>query len=227
MADGYPKGTSPTKPYDPNNVATNRDPRMDLFIVRNGETIFGLNIGTSAGGADAFGSDVNATRSGYYLQKLIDPNVSLKTGSVITTTIAPILLGKPELYLNFAEAAIHVTGNPDAKIYGYSARDMIIKIRNRALGAGKDLYLPTLTAGPDFLNLILNERRIELCFEDFRFWDIRRLSKGLADLSSVNTPVYSIYSASPVETRSYKSPYLPLPYSEILKTTKLLNNAGW
>ncbi len=227
MNDGYPRGTSPTKPYDPANVATNRDPRLDLFIVRNGETIFGLTINTFPGGADAYGSDVNATRTGYYLQKLLDPAVSLKSGSVVTTTIAPILLAKPELYLNFAEAAIHVSGNPDTKIYGYSAREVLAKIRNRSLGAGKDLYLPAVNGSQQFLDLTLNERRIELAFEDFRFWDVRRLSKGVSDLSGVNTPVYGIYSANPVETRSYRSPYLPMPYNETLKTTKLINNAGW
>lgn len=228
MVDGYPRGTSPTKTYDPNNVATNRDPRMDLFIVRNGESIFALPtaVNTLAGGTDAYGSDVNATRSGYYLQKLLDPSVSLKSGSVVTTTFAAILLGKPELYLNFAEAAIHVTGNPDTKIYGYSAREVLAKIRNRSLGAG-DVYLPTVSSAAGLLNLILTERRIELCFEDFRFWDLRRLSNGVTDLTALNAPVFGIYSANPVETRSYKSPYMPMPYSEMLKTTKLVNNAGW
>lgn len=227
MADGYPLGTSPSLPYDPLHVAANRDPRLDLFVVRDGESIFGLTINTLAGGTDAYGSDVNATRSGYYLQKLLDPAVSLKTGSVVTTTIAPILLGKPELYLNFAEAAIHVTGDPDAALYGYSARDVLAKVRDRALGTGKDLYLPTVSGGAAFLDLVLNERRIELAFEDQRFWDIRRLSAGPSDVNEVNTPVYGIYSTTPAEIRSYRSPYLPMPYNEMLKTTKLVNNAGY
>lgn len=228
MVDGYPKGTSPTKPYDPLNVATNRDPRLDLFVVRNGENIFGLSpVNTLAGGTDAYGSDVNATKSGYYLQKLLDPAVSLKSGATVTTTFAAILLAKPELYLNFAEAAIRITGNPDTKVYGYSAREVLAKIRNRSLGAGKDLYLPIVSGSAAFLDIVLNERRVELCFEDFRFWDLRRLSKGAADLGALNTPVYGIYSASPIESRSYKSPYLPMPYAEILKTTKLVNNVGY
>ncbi|MEO7766224.1 MAG: RagB/SusD family nutrient uptake outer membrane protein [Ferruginibacter sp.] len=227
MSDGYPRGTSPTKVYDPANVQANRDPRLDLFIVRSGETFANLAINTMPGGLDAYGTDVNATRTGYYLQKLLDPSVRLSSsGSTVTTTFAPILLGKAELYLNFAEAAIRVTGNPDTKIYGYSAGEVLARVRKRALGAG-DLYLPTVTGSTDFLNLLLNERRIELCFEDFRFWDLRRLSKGIADLAAINAPVYGIYSADPIEARSFKSPYLPMPSSEILKTKNLSNNVGW
>ena len=228
MSDGYPRGTSPGKAYDPANVQVNRDPRLDLFIVRTGETFANVVVNAKPGGLDAYGVDVNATRTGYYLQKFLDPTVRLaSSGSSVTTTFAAILLGKPELYLNFAEAALHVTGNPDAKIYGYSASEVLARVRKRALGTGADLYLPTVTNSTNFLNLVLNERRIELCFEDFRFWDLRRLSSGLADLAAINAPVYGIYSTDPIEGRSFKSPYMPMPYSEILKTTKLVNNVGW
>ncbi len=227
MSDGYPLGTSPTKPYDPANVQVNRDPRLDLFIVRNGETFANVAINTLPGGPDAFGSDVNATRTGFYIQKLLDPSVRLaSSGTTVNTTFAPVLLGKPELYLNFAEAAIRVTGSPSTKLYGYAANEVLAKVRKRALGTG-DVYLPTVTSSAAFLALVLNERRIELCFEDFRFWDLRRLSAGVADLSAVNAPVYGIYSADPVETRSFKSPYMPVPYSEILKSKNLVNNVGW
>jgi hypothetical protein len=227
MNDGYPMGTSPSKTIDPNNVANNRDPRLDLFVVRDGETWAKLTIDTKAGGLDAYGSDPNATRSGYYLQKLLNSGVSLETGKVVSTDYAAILLAKPELYLNFAEASINATGNPDDKKYGFSAREVLAKVRNRALGSGKDLYLATVTDKAGFLAVVKNERRIELCFEDFRFWDLRRWSNGTSDVAAINAPVYSIYSTTPVETRSYKSPYMPLPFGELLKTNNLVNNAGW
>ncbi len=227
MNDGHPRGTSPTKPYDPENVTVNRDLRLDLFLVRSGEMFANVAINTKPGGLDAIGADVNATRTGYYLQKLVDGAVRLPGGgTTVVTTHAPILMGKPELYLNFAEAAIRVTNNPTTVIHGYSAKAVLEKIRKRALGTG-DIYLDKVTNGPDFLNLVLNERRIELCFEDFRFWDLRRLSTGVSNLASVNAPVHGIYSAAPVETRSFNSPYMPLPFSEMLKTQNLVNNIGW
>jgi hypothetical protein len=95
------------------------------------------------------------------------------------------------------------------------------------LGSGKDLYLATVADKAGFLAVVKNERRIELCFEDFRFWDLRRWSNGTSDVAAINAPVYSIYSTTPVETRSYKSPYMPLPFGELLKTNNLVNNAGW
>ncbi len=228
MSDGFPiSASSSENPYDQQNIFSNRDPRLDRFVVRTGETFANITVNTQVGGADAFGSDVNATRSGFYLQKLLDGSVRLTTGSVVTTTFAPILLGRPELYLNFAEAAIQATGNPDDKTYQYSAREVLAKIRDRALGADKDAYLPTITGKDTFVELVKNERRVELCFEDHRFWDLRRWSSNKSDFSLVNVPVYGIYSTGVLETREFKSPYMPLPYNEILKTTNLVNNAGW
>lgn len=246
MNDGYPRGTSPLNAYDPLAVQTNRDPRMDLFIVRNGETWAKLvPIATLAGGEDAFGSSVKATRTGYYLQKFLDQAVVLNSTGSVTTNFAAILLGKPELYLNFAEAAFNATGSLDLPIagtttivtpqtitagvaYSYTARAVLAKIRNRALGSTTaDKYLSTVTSA-NFLNLVKNERRCELCFEDFRFWDLRRWATGATDLTALNVPVYGIYSTTvPVEIRSYKTPYMPIPYTEILKTKNLQNNAGW
>ena len=46
-------------------------------------------------------------------------------------------------------------------------------------------------------------------------------------MQSINEPVYGIYSDNPLELRQYKSPYMPMPYSEMIKTNNLVNNAGW
>jgi len=229
MRDGYPiTATSASFPYDPSNAFKNRDSRLELFIVHSGETYAGITIDTSMGGLDAYGSSTNATRTGYYLQKLLDGSVSLSSGSVVTTTIAPILLGRPELYLNFAEAVLNATGSPDDRTYTYSARDVLILIRNRALGnATADKYLKTVMDKNTFLQIIKNERRIELSFEDHRFWDLRRWSTGLSDMGLINTPVHGIYTTNPLEIRQYKSPYMPLPYGEMLKSKYLINNVGW
>lgn len=228
MSDGYPKGMSPTYVVDEDNQFDNRDPRCDRAVVRHGESFGGITVNTLPGGEDAFGSDQNATRAGYYLEKLLDPDVSLATNGQIKTTRAVYLLGRPELYLNFAEAAVMASGNPDAQVGGYSAREMLAKVRDRAFGVGMDLYLPTVTSTEDFIALVRNERRSELCFEDFRFWDLRRWSTGADDKSLIETPAYGIYSEEPVETRSFASPYMPIPFEEIIKTNGVvINNQGW
>ncbi len=98
---------------------------------------------------------------------------------------------------------------------------------------------------------IRNERRIELCFEDHRFFDERRwkLFDGQTASSEKNLPrykqVYNIYSvqvtpdASTVynykndnthPTRTFNIPknYLfPIPDTEVKKAPNLKQNAGW
>ena len=81
--------------------------------------------------------------------------------------------------------------------------------------------------------LIRNERRIELCFENHRFWDLRRWKANL------NESVYGMqitldngvktYQKFEVEKRVYKD-YMyccPIPESEILKWSSLKQNDGW
>ena len=80
--------------------------------------------------------------------------------------------------------------------------------------------------------LIRNERRIELCFEDFRFWDLRRWK---VDLNKLNETVKGMkitgnnYQVFDVESRHYQDYmyYGPVPYSELLKFDALVQNAGW
>ena len=232
MCDGYPRNQSPDYPYTEDNMYDNRDPRLAQFILYTNHPVTGWGglanpntIQTQPGGNDAFGTNVNATRTGYYLRKWLNGSVRL-TGTLVNTRIAPVLIGRAELYLNFAEAAFHATGNPDDATYGYTAREALAKVRNRALGNDNDKYLPVVTNN-EFVEVLRNERRIELCFEGHRFWDLRRWSAGINDLTAINTSVYGLYSSTPVETRQYNSPYMPLPYGEILKTNNLVNNAGW
>ena len=230
MSDGYPRGESPTYGYSGENMFSNRDPRLDQFIVRTGSewvTLTGDNaVNTQPGGPDAFGASPTATRSGYYLKKHLNGTVRIPAPAV-NTTFAPVFLSRAELYLSFAEAAIQATDDPDNTTYRYSAREVLAKVRNRALGAGNDEFLTTITGKDAFLSLVKNERRIELCFEDHRFWDLRRWATGANDLNVINGPAYGIYSSDPLEIRSFTSAYFPLPYSEMLKTTNLVNNAGW
>ena len=80
-----------------------------------------------------------------------------------------------ELYLNFAEAAYQAVG-PDGQVASkvgaeaLSARDAVNKIRVRA-------GIPALSSGmskDSFEKRYRNERRVELAFEEHRFFDVRR-----------------------------------------------------
>ena len=79
--------------------------------------------------------------------------------------------------------------------------------------------------------LIRNERRLELCFEGFRFWDLRRWKEDL------NETVWGIdwgkdgstFTKFEVEKRDYEDYmyYCPIPNSEVLKFSNLAQNRGW
>ena len=78
--------------------------------------------------------------------------------------------------------------------------------------------------------LIRNERRLELCFEGFRFWDLRRWNADLTEPAkgmSIQNGVYTVLPA--VQDRVFKNhmKYGPIPYSEILKYSALVQNEGW
>lgn len=178
--DGYPIDESAS--YNPQNPYENRDPRFERFIFYNGDYYNGTYVATYDGGNDAPGGlKQEGTRTGYFMKKLTSQKVSLEPNNVTSDIKFYIYLHKTELYLNFAEAANEAFGPTDSSL-GFSAFDVMEKIRKRANPELKDSdgYLSNQSASKDdFRDLIYNERRLELSFEGFRFWDIRRLNLDL------------------------------------------------
>jgi starch-binding outer membrane protein, SusD/RagB family len=135
--------------------------------------------------------------------------------------------------LAYAEAANEAWGPTGMGIHAYSAYDVIKAIRKRA-GVGTtngDPYLEECKADKDKMRaLIRNERRLELCFESFRFWDLRRWKANLNETArglDINGTTYTPINA--VEARTYENYmyYGPVPYSELLKYNNLVQNKGW
>ena len=86
-----------------------------------------------------------------------------------------------------------------------------------------------------FRKLIQNERRIELAFENHRYFDMRRWLLRLDD-SVYGVKVtgseghYEFDTDVEIEKRLFndvKYYYSPLPYDECVKNPNLENNAGW
>jgi hypothetical protein len=77
--------------------------------------------------------------------------------------------------------------------------------------------------------LIRNERRLELCFESFRFWDLRRWKEDLNETATGMDVNGTVYTPIDVEERAFENHmiYGPIPNSEVLKYNKLIQNAGW
>jgi len=107
-------------------------------------------------------------------------------------------------------------------------------LRKRAGITQPDAYLATITDAAGLRDLIRNERRIELCFEGFRFWDIRRwndvatMQKPVAAAYITNTDGVYTYEYSNIEERKYTANmiYGPIPYNESLKYN-LDQNKDW
>ncbi len=236
MANGLPI-TDPNSGYDPQNPYANRDPRLELYIIHNGSKFKGATITTAVDGTDNNAMnkfDGRSTRTGYYLKKFLVEDVNADPTSTTNGYHVKPWIRYTEIFLDYAEAANEAWGPKNGGNNGFSAYDVIKAIRQRAgVGGNDDPYLEKCAASQDLMReLIRNERRLELCFEGFRFWDLRRWK---VDLNKLNETVKGMrvennhYQVVDVESRNYADYmyYGPIPYSETLKFNALIQNNGW
>jgi hypothetical protein len=229
MANGYPITDAANSGYDPANPYDNRDPRLNNYIVVNGSTLANKTINTSTNsGDDAVDKLKTSTRTGYYLRKLLREEVNLDPNSLQGQKHYPVHIRYTEIFLVYAEAANEAWGPNGSGTHTYSARDVIAAIRSRAGITQPDNYLASIGSKEDMRELIQNERRLELCFEGFRFWDLRRWKKDLTETAMGVRITNDNYVVSTVEKRLYEDfmYYPPLPYNEVLKAGLIQNN-GW
>lgn len=258
MNNGLPI-TDPESGYDPQNPYANRDMRLSNTIIYNGLKFKSNNIltGVEMGyGKDNGEFDDNlqfgsrSTRTGYYLKKLLREDVSANPSSPSPQNHIYARIRYTELFLAFAEAANDAWGpKGDPEGLGITAYDVIKAIRERA-GIGKDEFGRPLAGGDKYLDriqdnkelmtdLIRNERRLELCFENKRFWDLRRWKMPLngtiqgmkiekIDPEDPDSKLrYTIFN---VEDRVFDDSYQcygPIPKGEVLKWSNLKQNKGW
>jgi hypothetical protein len=122
-----------------------------------------------------------------------------------------------ELYLNRAEAYAAKYAAGEAA-YGQKAAEDLNALRQNRL---KNFTPYTLTTAEDLMNFCHNERRLELCFEHHRWFDLRRY--GMPSIRHAwidNTGVRSIY------TLQKKDPgyALPIPQSALDLNVSLVQN---
>ena len=229
MANGYPI-TNPASGYVATNPYANRDPRLRDYIVYNGITMRNSSIWTKTDNPtdDAVDRVPTSTRTGYYLRKLLNENVNANPTSTSNQRHYPVHIRYTEIFLIYAEAANEAWGPDGMGTHGFSARNVITAIRRRAGIIQPDNYLASVTSKEEMRSLIRNERRLELSFEGFRFWDLRRWKENLNDPAKgvvINNNVYNIQT---VENRQYAEHmyYGPIPLTEAIKA-KLQQNKGW
>jgi hypothetical protein len=246
-------GYDPANPYlnrDPRfystifyNTATavraNSKPAEIMYTFENWEN----------GGKDAAGILSSNSLTNYHIKKMVFMGLNWSDNTLNRQPHAKFFYRWTHMCLVFAEAANKVVGPLNTSKYGISAKTAIQYLRARTTTDGTnglspvvpnaaDAYLTEVAnAGADaFDALVKNERRIETCFEGMRFYDLRRWS---TDLASLNKPVHGVgvtknedgtftYNLDKeVEARAFPSAYLPVPYSEILTMSNLVQNEGW
>jgi hypothetical protein len=184
----------------------------------------------------------NGSRTGYYVRKFIDADPSLPDNQSSAQVIPWPFIRYTEIALNYVEACLE-TGDEAEAI------NWLNKIRFR-------VGMPAVTAtGSALVDLYRNERRIELAYEEHRYFDARRwmiapetLGRGIkvmkvnATLKSGASPLvpyrhdksvydyaYNVVDDTETETRTWddKMYFMPLSRDEINRNEKLVQNPGY
>ena len=254
MANGLPV-TAANSGYDAKNPYADRDPRLSHYIIYNGakfrniDIVTGLYSNSKSEVKDNLGNVPASTRTGYYMSKLLREDVNPQSSNLVEQQHIYARIRYTEIFLAFAEAANDAWGPTGDGGTGHSAYDIIKAIRERAGIAPEvpgvervDVYLEECKNNKDMMtSLIRNERRIELCFENKRFWDLRRWMLPLnepvdgVEITKIDAdkdpdPDNLVYRRFKVEDRVFDSSYQyygPIPRGEILKWSQLTQNKGW
>lgn len=215
--------------YNPQNPYANRDPRFYATILHDGAMFQGREVETFyPGGLDSNEGPVsawNATQTGYYQIKFGNERIVNPSGNNMSQT--PWTFYRyGEILLNYAEAN-YFLGNEDV------AREYLNRVRAR-----ESVKMPPITESGDALfDRIVNERRIELVFEEHRWFDIRRW-KILPEVANKDLERMIIRKA-PDGSKSYEVSFwkegkfneanylLPIPQVEINKNGLLQQNPGY
>lgn len=159
-------GTTEEPPY------SELEPRFQASILYNGASWKDRTIEPYVGGTDGFCnwrtevSPAGRTTTGYYLRKGVDEDHNLTERSA---SIQPYnIIRYAEVLLNYAEACYFQNN-------AAGANAAIKQIRSRVGLPYSDL------SGDKLWAQIRQERKVELAFEEFSYWDMRRWNLAAGD----------------------------------------------
>ena len=224
-----------------------RDPRFAKTMYCYGATFRDTKIYSHVGGPNGLPIE-GATKTSYYLRKFIQEDTDFLSNGSAFPHCWP-LFRYAEIYLNYAEALYNAGGSKDFKgalsgvNFTMSPLEAVNAVRQRA-GVGE---IPATEPASAFLERIHKERRVELAFEDHRYWDLRRWKTAdkAVDLYGLTIEAETVVSGTeeaPVVSYNVKSVsktllrtnywndkmyYYPISRSEIFKNRELNQNQGW
>lgn len=242
--------TSEASVYDPTNPFANRDPRLEVNVLHDGETMYGVTIKVaplSSSGNTGIGQHGDATATGYYQQKWLDPSIDPQSTGWD--------MGKDWVVIRYAEVLLtYAEAKNELSPLDPSAFDAVNQVRRR-VGMpdlqNTDPTKPTYCGTQDDLRKrIWNEWRVEFALEGGkRQWDIRRwgIAKDVLNapfeglrytlVDDPNAPKGDngkkciLYVGEPLKLAgSHYEDYnylLPIPQTEIDLNPKLEQNPGY
>lgn len=218
----------------------NRDYRLKMTILTNMDKFNSVTPIECFVGGTAGQPIYHATKTGYYLKKFTNQALDLTLSQTSAHYWPYMRLG--DFFLLYAEAMNEAYG-PEVKPAGYtlSALDALNKVRRTGRN---DVKMPLITTGKsqvDFRKIVKHERRIELAFEDARYWDLRRWKESEIYLNGTihalkitkNSSVSNDfkYEIVDLENRVFdasKMYFYPIPQTEIDKAAGVLvQNPNW
>ncbi|WP_316799774.1 RagB/SusD family nutrient uptake outer membrane protein [Pedobacter frigidisoli] len=224
--------------FDASNPYANRDPRFDFTILHN-ESMRRLQSANALrpvytylnAPQDGYKTGSATTTTGYYVFKTLDKDVTRASGN---SPRCDGIIRYAEVVLGAAEALNEYAG-PTSRVY-----DLLKQIRLRAgITPGNDgLYgIPSGLDKTAMRNLIQNERRIELAFEDQRIWDIHRWKIGEQTMNKTQHGMqvemkvgggYTYTQINANQTRWLPRLYLfPFSQYEVARNPLMKQNPGW
>jgi len=234
MADGsaFSWTTYGTNPY------SGREPRFYASILYNGAPWEGRTIETYTGGSDGFqpwkpAGAVTSTVTGYYMRKYLQEGNDYLINK---STQFDIVIRYGEVLLNLAEAL----AEQDFSLNKASALAALNEVRNRVGLPG--VKESQVNDEESFMALVRQERKVELAFEGFRYWDLRRWRLAESTIhgktahgvkitrNADNTFKYEQVDCDGGLTRYFDPKYylMSVPESERLNNSLIgPNNPGW
>ena len=220
--------------YDATTPYNNRDPRLGFTVLYNGTIWRTLTVESFNGGLNG-PPKAHTTKTGYYLKKYLIESVNLNPVNPSSQNHYWTIFRYAEILLNYAEAMNEAYG-PEvlgaAPLANLTALQAVNIVRART-GVAMPAFPGGMTKDA-FRTKLRNERRVELAFEDHRFWDVRRWR--IADQTTVirgvditKTGNNLTFAPKVVENRFWNDRmYLyPIPQSELFINKNLIQNPGW
>lgn len=231
MANGLPID-HPDSGYDPQDPYANREKRFYESIIYDGSIWVGAEMvmkqGVGSRNETDLASKNESTNTGYYIRKGLDPAYAVNGPNQLNSANY-IIFRYAEVLLGYAEAQNEFSG-PDDSVY-----DAVNEVRAR-------VDLPPLPGGltqDEMRDAIYQERRVELAFEDKRYFDLLRLKIAEEKLNGHmqamvienvgGTWTYKVVPATQGEMVFHpeKNYLFPIPQSAIDRNTNLTQNPGY